>query len=253
MAKVGSKGAKREQLKVETREVAPREIVLIKENARFMSAAMFGRLVENIKRDGCLSSAPLCYKKGKKLICLSGNHRTKAAIEAGLKKIMVMVIRTKLDQDQLRAIQLSHNAINGEDNIETLKLIWEKIKSVEAKLYTGLSKESIENLKFPIVPPIDAKLDFEQITLLFLGEEADTIRDIAIECKRRGVLSKENWLETIENYKTIAEAVQTVCTREKVYNMATAFLVMADYAQRYMQLADNDAGEVTPATRSASS
>ena len=45
-------------------------------------------------------------------------------------------------------------------------------------------------------------------------------------------------------------AVQTVCTRQKVFNMATGFLVMADYAQQYMRLMDENAPEVTPETRS---
>ena len=59
--------------------------------------------------------------------------------------------------------------------------------------------------------------------------------------------------EAIENYDKVAEAVQAICTRDKVFDMTTVFLVMADYAQQYMRMMDEKAPEVTPATRSTTS
>ncbi len=58
---------------------------LLSENARFMRHETFRRLVENVKRDGALSSLPFCWRKpdGRYLV-LSGNHRVMAAREAGL-------------------------------------------------------------------------------------------------------------------------------------------------------------------------
>ena len=229
-------------LKIKIQEIDPKQVVLLKQNARYMSATMFSRLVENIRRDGCLSSTPLCCIEAGKLLCLSGNHRTKAAIAAGLETIRVMVIQTDLTADQRKAIQLSHNAINGADDFEKLKQIWQEINAVDAKLYSGLSKESIENLEFPKVPPIDARLDYEQLTLLFLGDELETLRSIAVECRRRGVLSDNNWVETIDNYEQVTKVLTEVCTREKVINMATAILAMADYAERYIALCDKKDG-----------
>jgi len=44
---------------------------------------------------------------------------------------------------------------------------------------------------------------------------------------------------------------QKVCAREKIHNYTTAVLLLARYAEEYMKLID--AGEVTQATRSASS
>jgi ParB-like chromosome segregation protein Spo0J len=48
-----------------------------------MKAPQFKRLVENIRRDGVLTQLPLVYR-GR---ILSGNHRVRAAIEAGLTEI----------------------------------------------------------------------------------------------------------------------------------------------------------------------
>ncbi len=59
--------------------VTPGELKLLEKNARYMKAEQFQSLVENIKKDGNLSSLPLCYReKDGKLRVLSGNHRVQA-------------------------------------------------------------------------------------------------------------------------------------------------------------------------------
>ena len=59
------------------------ELEFLEKNARYMTNEMFRNLVDNIKRDGGLSSVPLCWKHDDKYRVLSGNHRCRAAIEAG--------------------------------------------------------------------------------------------------------------------------------------------------------------------------
>ena len=43
--------------------VTPGELKLLEKNARYMKAEQFQSLVENIKKDGNLSSLPLCYRE----------------------------------------------------------------------------------------------------------------------------------------------------------------------------------------------
>ena len=58
----------------------PSAIKLLDKNARYMSHEMFENLVSNIKRDGGLSSLPLCYREPDgSLLVLSGNHRVQAS------------------------------------------------------------------------------------------------------------------------------------------------------------------------------
>lgn len=45
---------------IKTMEIDPKEIVLLEENARYMTHEEFNRLVDNVRRDGQLSSAPFC-------------------------------------------------------------------------------------------------------------------------------------------------------------------------------------------------
>jgi len=67
----------------------PRTLTLLDVNARFLPHEQFRQLVENIRRDGCLTSTPLVWNDtaSGRLVVLSGNHRTLAAIEAGLVSI----------------------------------------------------------------------------------------------------------------------------------------------------------------------
>lgn len=70
-------------------KVNPKSLKLLKVNARYMKQDEFNKLVANIKRDGCLTQLPFCCKDAdeNKWLVLSGNHRVKAAIEAGLEEI----------------------------------------------------------------------------------------------------------------------------------------------------------------------
>ena len=93
-------------------DINPSEIKFIEKNARFMSQNEFNALVSNIKRDGQLSSVPFLIKENEIYTVISGNHRIKASIEAGLTSIKAMV-GENLSNDEIRAIQLSHNSITG--------------------------------------------------------------------------------------------------------------------------------------------
>ena len=92
---------------------------LLEKNARFMRSETFRNLVENIKRDGGLSSVPFCLKLGDRYRVLSGNHRVQAAQEAGVKRLLVLYTDRELSREEQVSIQLSHNAIVGEDDLRS--------------------------------------------------------------------------------------------------------------------------------------
>jgi len=244
--------ARKEGLETEIITVDPRQIELLEINARFMSAEMYHRLVENIRYDGCLTSVPLCYRTPEgKLRCISGNHRTKAAIDAELAEISIQVITTPISNDEFIAKQLSHNAINGKDNEEILRMLWYEMQDPDMKEYSGLDKELIEKIELPQVMPVDVSLDYEQVTLLFLGTEKGYIRQVAEEIVAEQAEGQEVWLESRGAYDEVAAVIQTICERQKIQNYTTAFLRMAEYAKAYLD--EQDAGEVTPVTRSTTS
>jgi len=131
----------------ELRIVDPKSLKILKENARYFKKGTFQQLTENIRKDKRLSSVPLCYPVGPDLEVLSGNHRTQAAIEAGIKWIMVLVILEDVDKDRKISIQLSHNSLVGEDDKQILSNLWAQIDDISAKCYAGISSETIGDLK----------------------------------------------------------------------------------------------------------
>jgi len=232
---VAEDGAQRSRLETELIQVDPREVRLLEVNARYMDPQTYQRLVENVRHDGCLTSVPLCYRtEGGELRCISGNHRTKAAVDAGLEQIAVMVIKTPISNDEFIAKQLSHNALAGKDNEEILALLWREMEDPEMKLYSGLDKAMVEGFEPPKVPPLDAGLDFEQVTLFFVGEESQYVQKVAQEVLRRGILAKEVWVESIGAYDKVVETMKAICDQEGIHNFATAIGLMAQYAEKYM-------------------
>ncbi|MEU9201927.1 hypothetical protein [Streptomyces sp. NPDC048332] len=69
----------------------PRLLTRLEVNARFMRKEEYDRQVENVRRDGCLTSTPLTYAGGEydegRELVLSGNHRTMASVDADLDEI----------------------------------------------------------------------------------------------------------------------------------------------------------------------
>ena len=91
-------------MNVYTITIDPRKIKLLDQNARYMKHEEFTRLVENVRRDGKLTSTPFLCLEGEEYLCLSGNHRTRAAIEVGLSKIVCLATDDKLSEEQKIAI-----------------------------------------------------------------------------------------------------------------------------------------------------
>ena len=163
----------------------------------------------------------------------------------------MQVITSVISNDEFIAKQLSHNALVGRDNADILKILWDKMSDPDMKAYSGLDKAQIEKLDIPNVPPIDARLDFEQVTVLFVGDERSYVERVAKEIMKRGILSKTTWVETIGAYEQVAATIEKICDREGIHNFATSIFMMAQYAEEHMKTID--AGEVTQVTCSTAS
>ncbi|MFE9127789.1 ParB N-terminal domain-containing protein [Streptomyces sp. NPDC007148] len=202
----------------------PRTLTGLEVNARYMRKEEYDRLVENIRRDGCLTSTPLIYSggeyaEGRELI-LSGNHRTMASVEAGLEEIDCMLIEEQLTRPQLVAIQLSHNAINGQDDPATLKQLYEELDDVDWRAYSGLDDEQLQLLA-EVQPEglSEANLDFATVSLIFLPPELEAARE-AFDQARLG--QNESWLAARADYQQTLDTLASTHAAHKVGNVATA-------------------------------
>lgn len=214
----------------------PVEIDFLEKNARFMTKEQFSALTHNVKADGALTSLPLCYRQEDgRLLVLSGNHRIKAAIEAGLAEFLVFLIDKPLSEAQRIAIQLSHNAISGQDDEQILKELWSKIDDLGASIYSGLSAETIEKFESTDYATIsEQRILFKEISLLFLPEEIESMTSIC-EGIVEAAAKKTIFAGRISEYSDILEGIIAAKQDQKIINSALAFFAMAKVVREYLE------------------
>jgi hypothetical protein len=122
---------------------------------------------------GCLTSTPLVWndRDTGRLGVLSGNHRTLAAIEAGLPQIWWTQIDEPLPRQRQIALQLSRNAIAGQDDPAILKELYDELESVEWRQCTGLDDKAPDLL--------------EKVDVASLGESEPRLRQHAVHVPAR--------------------------------------------------------------------
>jgi len=227
----------RKELKSE--EIDPREIVLLDVNAHFMPQETYARLVENVKRDGILTSVPLCdtivVDGVKRRRVLSGNHRVQAAIDAGIEKVRVLYVDRELPKDQKLGIQLSHNSIVGEDDSQILRELFSEIDDMDLKIYTGIDDKALDTLEAPPALSLSTgALDFREVQILFLPDERDKLEDCLLQVKNTYkakldalACRQKVWDKWLENISKVHEITG-------IGNSATALMVVLELVNRHM-------------------
>lgn len=219
--------------------INPREIKLLKKNARYMAQEMFVNLVNNIKADGALTSLPLCHKDDDgKYVVLSGNHRVQAAVEANLEQIMVIVINKKISRQESVAIQLSHNAIEGKDDLVILKELWDDVEEIDLKLYAGLDSEILKELeKMEFVTISDTRPDFKQMIFTFLPEEIGQLKEL-IKNVDMFFSREENFILSRKHYEEVFSMMLEVKDRYNIVNNPTAMMKIIELAKLQLDALD---------------
>jgi hypothetical protein len=220
-------------------------------NARYMRKETYDQLVTNLRDDGCLTSCPLIYsggeyEEGRELI-LSGNHRVQAAVEAGIEEADCLLIEQPLPQAKQIALQLSHNAIEGEDDLSVLKQLYEAIDNMDDRAYAGLDDKTLDLLdKVDMESLSEANLNFHVVQIVFLPDEADAARE-AFEVF--GKTADERWLAAYKDYNDVLDVLASAHGSHNVGNIATALGVLIGVVND--NLTDLQAGLIDPETGDA--
>jgi hypothetical protein len=225
----------------------PAKLTRLAVNARYMRQEEYKRLVANVRRDGCLTSVPLIYAgegdypEGQELI-LSGNHRCDAARDAGLDDVDAMLIEERLDEGQLLAIQLSHNAIAGEDDPATLKQLYERIDDLDWRDYAGLDDKQLELLDQVSVEGLsEASIAYQTIQLVFLPHELREA-ERCLELARQ--FTDGGWLAAYKDYNATLDALASVHAAYNLGNIASVLGLILAVFERH--LTDLQAGYIDP-------
>lgn len=208
---------------------------LLEKNARFMRAEQYQRLVSNVKRDGCLTSVPFAVKNGERFLILSGNHRVQAAKDAGLSQILVLYSARQLSPAQQRAIQLSHNAIAGQDDLAILRELYDEINDVALKEYSGLDDVVLGRMEPPNLDPLSEKgLEYRIVSIAFLPDEVERAEKLFAKVLEQAT-GDVTWINRYADYDRFLDALTAAKSAAGVKNTATAFGLLLDLVERHME------------------
>ena len=148
-------------------------------NANSMNPKDFDKLVHNIKETG-LSSMIACYKRQEdgKFVIISGNHRYRACLKLGYKDMNILFADEKdISEDEIIALQLSHNSLHGEDDRSILKKLMDEIKDIDYKEMAHISVDDIEveDVFSGSVVPMS---EHYRVSLILYKNDIDTMKEL---------------------------------------------------------------------------
>lgn len=216
--------------------VNPKDVKLLKKNARFMDKKCFQNLVDNISKDGGVSSTPFCCEDDDGgYTVLSGNHRIMAARDAGIEEVLIMVSRKQLNKNEKIAIELSHNALVGKDDITTLKEIWEEIDDIGAKYYAGLDDKTLDEMKkIGLSALAEVALEYKNISFMFLPSEAEKLNSTLEEITKSASASEMVMART-EDFDRMINANTKIQQAYNIRNGAVAIMKLLDVFYRHQE------------------
>jgi hypothetical protein len=207
-------------------------------NARYMTAAQFDRLVENLKRDGVLTSLPLVYGD----TILSGNHRVRAALKAGIVEADVIEVVTPLDAKRRVALQLSHNAITGQDDPNLLSDLYGSL-DFDEKAYSGLTDEMLGKIDDLTMSALGIGAPaYEDILLTFLPEDAEQFAALVKRLEKAG-RAMPRFVSSLADFTPFFDTLLAVKEKLNIHNTSLAVRMMATLAcERLEQIGQEDHG-----------
>lgn len=215
------------------KEVDLDDTQLLMKNANIMDEKKMNRLIENIKRDGRLTSFPFMHKlPNGKYEVISGNHRVRASRIAGLTKITAICCEVTLPKDEKLRLQISHNAIHGEQsNIMLVDLITE-FGSTELVRLSGadFDIDKLKNEKIELKSIDSSGLEFREITLYFTKYELDviseTLNDVGTKLEND---KNEVYLLEQSRYKKFVDCITETKKQANIKSTATILNLFIDY------------------------
>jgi hypothetical protein len=213
--------------------VDPADMEHVDKNARYMAPQMMRQLSDNIAKDGNLASLPFCWRKPDgTYVVLSGNHRRDAAVAAEVPAVLVLYTDDDLTNSQARSIQLSHNALSGQDNPAVLRELWEEIDDIQYRIYSGLDEEFLETLEpVNIIAIGDQALRFEELVLLFIPPEIGRIEEVV---ERLGENGKVRLAVDLQLWDSFWDKFLEFKESSNVLNSSTAFALLTEIADEWL-------------------
>jgi len=213
--------------------VDPRAMKAAPKNARFMTGQMFQQLVANIQRDGGPTSAPFCWRAGGVDHILSGHHRVEAAIAAGVERMLIFYTDRELSKQERIAIQLSHNAISGEDEPTTLRELWNELTAIDLKAYSGLDDSVLQSYGPVKIDSLgEEDVTFQEVRISFFPSELERVEEVLEQIKQR---KGQRYAAQVEQFDRFIDRLMDFKEAAEIYNSATAILAILDMVEDWLE------------------
>ena len=194
----------------------------------------------NIEADGCLTSFPLVHNDGTGLVVVSGNHRVQAAIKAGLVEVDVIEVTSPLTRQQFVALQLSHNAIVGQDDPSMLRSLYDEL-DFSWKEYSGLTDDAFD-IKDLDISALNVHAPFyEELRISFLPGDGTVFTDWLDKISKSPDV--QHLVGSYDDFRLFFETMLRVKAAKNVHNTAVALRVMAELAGKALNDADGESDD----------
>ncbi len=220
-------------------------------NARFMAPAMYKRLVDNIRADGVLTSTPLVGRMegDERLYVLSGNHRVAAAIDAGIEETGCLCIIDPIPRERFTAIQLSHNALEGDDDAAILEELYELL-DLDLKAYSGLTDDEFDSEDLSVISLNASAPLYTEIVFGFLADDAKAVTSFVKSAERWAKKQRPLMLSAHEQFERFFDALVRTKEIKGITNSAIAVSSLVELAtERMDQIEREKMQPKTKATR----
>lgn len=227
---------------LEIRLVAPTDLREQDVNAQVMEPAQFERLTANIKERGQLESLPYCSQPNSNgpIAIVSGHHRVRAAVAAGLEQIPVLVDTGPMTRSRVVAKQIAHNVLHGTQDDEVLRRMVSLIDEVDDLLTTGLPDDYL-----PIVdddvPSLGseptAAFEWKSVTFTFLPHQFDRFDELARALDNVDAMA----VADRDQYEAFAEAVHRYGLAHTIRSSGTVVATLVEIAHRELAALEAEA------------
>ena len=215
-------------------------------NPRSQDSQMFDQLVSNIKKMSALESVPLCAKVDGKMEIISGHHRIRAARNAGVTKILVLVY-DGIERESVVAKQLAHNTIQGKDDPELVKKLWTSITDLSSQFEAFIDPKLFDTIPDAVsFKPVDVDLmnNVKTIIIAFLPMQLKDVEFFVDKCLS-GTAADGMYLADRETYDAYIAALQRVRTECNIVSIPTAIAEMARLSTQMLESEPPDGAEVS--------
>jgi hypothetical protein len=143
-----------------------------------MDKATFNQLKSNINKSG-LSSNICCYlNENKEYVIINGNHRFKACLELGYTSLNIIYTeKENLSNDEIIALQISHNSITGSDDKGILRRLLDEISNIEYKefAFVPLDDLDVEDMFSASVIPIQ---EHYRVSFVLYAKDMNLLKEL---------------------------------------------------------------------------